>query len=84
MIDSYKALVKALDNFEASQKPTGKAGKAGAQVSAPIDVCATYKKFKPVIVGLLPFIGAIPGVGTRIVTGFNVLMAALDAFCPSR
>ena len=68
-----KSLFNALDNFEAKQK--------SLKAPAP-NVCATYELVKPVLAGILPFLGFIPGIGARIVNAIRALMAALDVFCP--
>ncbi len=68
-----KALLKALDNFDAKTK-TAK--------GAP-DICGTYKLVKPVLAGILPFLAFLPVVGARIVKAISALMAGLDAYCPN-
>jgi hypothetical protein len=67
-----KKFLKALDDFEKKPKT----------LKGVPDVCATYKQVKPILAGVLPFLGFIPGVGPRIVNAISALMTGLDAFCP--
>jgi hypothetical protein len=74
-----KAFLKALDDFDAHQK----APKAMGVAPIPItNVCATYVAVKPILEGILPFLGWLPGVGARIVVAIRALMAGLDIVCP--
>src|ERR1700759_595934 len=73
-----KEFLAALDNFGAPQQG------AGANVdAASIDICATYKKVRPILAGILPFIKHIPVIGPKAYTAISALMAVLDTMCPS-
>ncbi len=74
----YKSFLKALDNFDAKHRAGAK-----MKMTAPVNLCATYKSVKPILEGILPFLAFLPGVGARIVTAIRALMAALDTFCPT-
>ena len=50
--------------------------------AASVDLCGTYKKVKPILEGLLPFLALIPNIGKAVVAALKVLMAALDSHCP--
>jgi len=63
----------ALSEFE---QPGGSEAAA-----ATVDICATYKKVKPILEGLLPFLALIPNIGKPVVAALKALMAALDAHC---
>ena len=76
MQSDQKALLKALDKFEAKQKVKG------GKMTAPVDVCATYALVKPILAYTVGFLGFIPGIGPRIATAIRALMSALDVFCP--
>lgn len=49
--------------------------------TAGVDICGTYKKVKPILQGILPFISLIPGIGKPAAAAITALMAALDAIC---
>ncbi len=51
--------------------------------AASVDVCGTYKKVKPILQGILPFIALIPGIGKAAAAAITALMLALDSFCPT-
>ena len=55
---------------------------APAVTAAPVDVCGTYKKVRPILAGILPFLKAIPVFGAKAATAIQALMAALDVVCP--
>jgi hypothetical protein len=71
---SEQSFMAALAEFE---QPG--AGQFGA---ASIDVCGTYRKVRPILAGLLPFICAIPSIGKAVCAALTALMTALDALCP--
>jgi hypothetical protein len=49
----------------------------------PAELCATFRKVKPIIDGIIPFLALIPGYGAAIVAGLTALVAALDKLCPA-
>jgi subtilisin family serine protease len=56
----------------------------GADVTAAgVDICGTYKKVRPILKGILPFIALIPSIGKAAAAAITALMAALDAACPT-
>src|SRR5262249_3051542 len=57
-------------------------GTAGSRAEA-LDLCTTYRKVKPILEPLIPFLALIPTYGTGIAAGLTVLMAALDKLCPA-
>jgi hypothetical protein len=72
---SDQAFLAALAEFEQS---------AGGQIAAAsIDLCGTYRKVRPILAGLLPFICAIPSIGAAVCAALKALMLALDAICPA-
>jgi hypothetical protein len=71
-IMSDQQFMQALESFRES----------GADVTAaPVDICGTYKKVKPILQGILPFLKLIPNIGKPAAKAIEALMAALDAFC---
>ena len=48
---------------------------------AALDLCGLYKKIKPILVGILPFLKLLPS-GPTIVAAITALMAILDKTCP--
>ena len=51
--------------------------------AAPLDICGTYKKVKPILQGILPFLKFIPNIGKPAAKAIESLMTVLDAFCAS-
>ena len=49
--------------------------------AAPIDLCGTYKKVRPILQGILPILAAIPGFGPKVASAIEALTAALDRLC---
>lgn len=49
--------------------------------AAGLDICATYKKVKPILKGILPFLSLIPGIGKAAAAAITALVAALDVAC---
>jgi hypothetical protein len=72
---SDQAFMAALAEFE---NPA-----AAAPFATTANVCDTYKKVRPILEGLLPFIGLIPKIGKPTSVAIAALMAALDSFCPA-
>jgi hypothetical protein len=55
---------------------------AGAGVAAAsVDLCAIYKKVKPILQAVVPFLSLIPGIGAGVGAAITALMTALDAIC---
>jgi hypothetical protein len=74
---SDQQFMQALDSFRESST-------AAADVTAaPIDICGTYKKVKPILQGILPFLKLIPNIGKPAAKAIEALMGVLDAFCAS-
>lgn len=57
---------------------------AVSSTSAAVDLCEIYKKVKPILLALLPFLEAIPGIGKAIALAIRALMAGLDSHCGGR
>jgi hypothetical protein len=72
---SDQEFMAALAEFE---HPTTTAHFAGTA-----NICDTYKKVRPILERLLPFIGLIPRIGKPTSVAIAALMAALDSFCPA-
>lgn len=68
----------ALDSFGASYLPPT-SGIAGAGA----DICATYNKVRPILAGILPFIKAIPIIGSKAYLALSTLKSVLDMMCPA-
>ena len=64
--------MRALASF---QEPTG------GMAAADVDICETYKKVRPILVAILPFIRLIPVFGSAAAKAIEALMAALDKLC---
>ena len=47
-----------------------------------LDICAIYKKVKPILTGILPFLKLIPKFGSIIAAAITELMNVLDKTCP--
>lgn len=72
-MESDQQFMQALESFRES---------AAADVTAaPIDICGTYKKVKPILQGILPFLKLIPNIGKPAAKAIEALMTVLDAFC---
>ena len=69
---SEESFANALSEFE---------GAGGSVAAAAVDICTTYKKVKPILEGLLPFLALIPNIGKAVAAALKALMAALDAHC---
>lgn len=70
-----QSFMQALAAFEQSGR--------GDVTAAAIDVCGIYKKVKPILQGLLPFLILIPNIGKAIAAALTALMTALDSYCPT-
>jgi hypothetical protein len=46
------------------------------------DLCALYKRVKPILEGILPFIELIPIWGKGAAKAIRLLMRGLDVLCP--
>ncbi|GEM_PF-3905075 len=72
------------DALRAFPAPTASAALTPAMAAITLpDVCALYKKVKPILDTVVPIIGLIPGFGTAAATAIRALMAILDSICPS-
>jgi hypothetical protein len=72
--DPDQQFLAALDAFQPGS------ALVSAQAEA-FDLCGTYKKVKPILKGIAPFIKLIPVVGAAAGTAIELLMVALDAAC---
>jgi hypothetical protein len=72
-----QAFMDAISEFEASGLT------AAAAATAP-DICAIYKKVKPILNGILPFIKLIPVFGATAAAAITALMAVLDGVCAGK
>lgn len=70
-----KAFLEAIREFEAS-------GVATSVKTGSVDICAIYKKVKPILTAILPFIKLIPVWGATAATAIGALMTVLDGLCP--
>ena len=70
-----KAFMEAISEFEAS-------GMAKTEALAGVDVCGIYKKVKPILTGILPFIKLIPGFGATAAAAIGALMTVLNGYLP--
>ena len=61
----------------AFQEPTF----AAESASTTVDVCGEYKKVKPILQGILPFLSLIPKIGKPAAAAIKSLMAGVDTFC---
>jgi len=46
------------------------------------DICGIYKKVKPILNGILPFLKLIPVYGATVAAAITALMGVLDNTCP--
>jgi hypothetical protein len=60
--------------------PGGKGGKSIAASKA--DPCDTYRRIKPYLQAILPFVEKVPMWGKRIADAIRLLMKIADAACP--
>ena len=56
--------------------------RAGAIAAAPQEFCTVYKKVKPILKGIEPFIKLIPIWGATAAEAIDLLTTALDKACP--
>jgi hypothetical protein len=66
-----KAFLEALRSVDAAAAPKTRE-----------DLCAIYKRVKPVLEGILPFIELIPVWGKAAAKAIRLLMQGLDTLCP--
>lgn len=45
------------------------------------DVCRTWNQVRPIVMRILPFLAALPGIGTAVAAAFRTLAGLLDAIC---
>lgn len=65
--------MKAIESFDATTR----------EVVSKDDLCGVYRRVKPILERILPFIELIPVWGSRAATGIRLLMKGLDALCPA-
>jgi surfactin synthase thioesterase subunit len=65
------AFLRALEQFEGAPPEIVKAE----------DLCSIYKKVRPILTAILPFIELIPIWGKKVAAAIRLLMKALDAVC---
>jgi hypothetical protein len=68
-----QAFTQAIAAFEASPVTAQDVG---------ADICEIYKKVKPILNGILPFLKLIPVYGATVATAITALMGVLDNTCP--
>lgn len=73
---SDAAFFQALAEFH-----PGGAAIAPSVTAASLDLCATYKKVKPILHAIIPFLSLIPGIGAGVGAAITALTSALDAIC---
>ena len=52
------------------------------EAAANLDVCAQYKKIKPILEKALPFIRFIPKWGKQVAGAIEMVLGIADKFCP--
>jgi hypothetical protein len=67
----FMAALDALDKVEAREAITKD------------DLCGVYKRVKPILSGILPFIELIPVWGKKAADAIRLLMRGLDVLCPA-
>lgn len=68
-----ESFMQALESFKTFQ--------ASSEAKA-VDICGIYKKVKPILNGVLPFLKLIPVIGDTVVAAVTALMGVLDQMCP--
>jgi hypothetical protein len=68
-----ESFLQAIEEFKAFQ---------GSKEALALDICGVYKKVKPILSGILPFLKLIPVYGGTVVAALTALMAAADKLCP--
>ena len=72
------------DDYAFAQALSGFGASGGSDVAAapsPAQLCGTYRRVRPILAGLLPFIRLIPQIGASAARAIETLMALLDAVC---
>jgi len=62
----------------------GSAAAGGMDVTAAPSagqICSVWNRVRPIVNRILPFLGAIPGIGTAVATAFRALGTLLDGVC---
>jgi len=73
-IAADESFMQALSTFE----------QGGAdEVAGASDLCGTYRKVRPILKRILPFIELIPRIGKPAAAAITELIAALDGLCPA-
>jgi hypothetical protein len=70
---SDESFVRAIEAFKAFQ--------VSPEANA-VDICGIYKKVKPILTGVLPFLKLIPVYGSTVAAALTALMGVLDQTCP--
>jgi hypothetical protein len=68
------AFMRAIESFDMTGREA---------ISSKEDLCGVYRKVKPILEGILPFIELIPVWGKRAASAIRLLMKGLDALCPA-
>lgn len=69
---SDKAFMEAVGAFDVRAEAVGRE-----------DLCTVYKKIKPILTGILPFIRLIPVWGAKAASAIEVLLRVLGSVCPN-
>jgi len=69
-----EVFLQAIESFKAFQ--------GTPEAAAAADICGIYKKVKPILNGVLPFLKLIPVIGATVAAAVTALMAVLDQTCP--
>jgi hypothetical protein len=62
----------------------GAGGGGAADVTAAPSlgqICSVWRSVRPIVMRILPFLAALPGIGTGTAAAFRVLGTLLDALC---
>jgi len=62
----------------------GMGGFGGADVTAApslADICRIWRSVRPIVLRILPFLAALPGIGAPVAAAFRTLGTLLDAVC---
>lgn len=59
----------------------GFGGVDAAAAPSLADVCRTWKSVRPIVLRILPFLAALPGIGAPVAAAFKTLGTLLDAVC---
>lgn len=68
-----ESFVQAIESFRAFQ---------ASPESTAVDVCGIYRKARPILKGVLPFLKLLPVYGETVAEALTALMGVLDGICP--